>query len=401
MIHVSQLLFAGCAFGLFLYALQLLAVLVHRRAPRRHSATRPGISILKPLCGVDDDLAANLECFARLDYEPCELLLGVRDRSDAAYPLALAAARRHPHRVRVVLQRGVPGLNPKVNQLITLARAARHDLLVVSDSNVRVAPDYLGEIAAHFDDPAVGLVTHAVAGIGESRFGSLMDNLHLASAIGAGMIGAKRVVGQDVVVGKSMALRRADLEALGGFEIVADVLAEDYVLGRMVGRQLKKRVVVASTPVLNVSQRRSARDFYRRYQRWSVIHRQAIGGKMYAAQALLNPTMMAAGGALVHPSLLTLSGLGAVVALKLAYDGAAMRLLRGGRVPWRTLLASPAKDALLARAWASGLLCREIEWRGNPLRVLPGTRLALPRANLPSVHTTVKGAFPTAATLRA
>lgn len=400
MIHVSQALFVACAFGMLLYALQLVAVLLHRRQPRPRPRVRAGISILKPLCGVDDDLAANLECFARLDYAPYELLLGVRDRDDAAYPLAVAAARRHRH-VRVVLQRGVPGLNPKVNQLVTLARAARYDLLVVSDSNTRVPPDYLDEIAAHFEDARVGLVTHAVAGVGESRFGSRMDNLHLASAIGAGMIGAKRVVGQDVVVGKSMALRRADLDALGGFEIVADVLAEDYVLGRMVGRQLGKRVVVARAPVLNVSQRRAARDFFKRYQRWSVIHRQAIGGRLYAAQALMHPTMIAAGAWLAHPSMLTFGGFGAACALKLAYDGAALKLLRGGRLPWRTVLSSPAKDALLACAWWSGLVRREIEWRGNPLRVLPGTRLAAPKANLRDVHRTVKGSFPTSATLRA
>ncbi len=379
MIHISQLLFIGCAFGLLLHALQLVAVVLHRRDERRRAAWRPGISVLKPLCGVDDDLEANLECFAALDYAPYELVLGVRDRNDAAYPVAIACARRHPRRVRVVLQRGTPGHNPKVNQLVTLARAARHDIVVVSDSNTRVAPHYLDEIAAHLADGRVGLVTHAVAGVGEERFGSLMDNLHLCASIGAGMIGAKRVVGQDVVVGKSMALRKRDLEALGGFESVADVLAEDYVLGRRVARELGKRVVVAHSPVLNVSEQRSTVDFYRRYRRWSVIHRQAIGGRLYAAEVLLNPTFVAAAGTLAHPSPLTAGGLLLAGALKLAYDGTALRLLRGGRVPWRTVLASPAKDALLGCAWATGLWRREVDWRGNRLRVLPGTRLAPPR----------------------
>lgn len=386
MTHLSQLLFALCAFGLLLHLLQLGALVVHRRGARRRPHLRPGISVLKPLCGLDDDLVANLECFAALDYAPYELLLGVRDRHDAAYPVAVAFAKRHPRRVRVVLQRGTPGLNPKVNQLATLARAARYDLVVVSDSNVRVGPDYLDEIAAHLEDPRVGLVTHPVAGVDEARFGSLMDNLHLCGAIGAGMIGAKRVVGQDVVVGKSMALRKSDLSRLGGFESLADVLAEDYILGRRVARELDKRVVVARAPVCNVSQRRSARDFYHRYRRWSVIHRQAIGGRMYAAEVLLNPSVVAAAGALVHPSAMTAGGLGLACALELVYDGAAMALLRGGRVPWAAIVASPTKNALLACAWASGLWRREIDWRGNPLRVLPGTRLAVPREFAESSH---------------
>ena len=246
MIHVSQLLFVGCAFGLLLYGLQLVAIAVHRRAPARTPRLRRGISILKPLCGIDDDLVANLECFCALDYAPYELLLGVRDCQDAAYPVALAFARRFPRRVRVVLQRGEPGLNPKVNQLCTLERAARYELVVVSDSNVRVVPEYLDEIAAWLEDPRVGLVTHPVAGVAEARFGSLMDNLHLCASVGAGMIGAKRVVGQDIVVGKSMAMRKSDLGALGGFAAFADVLAEDYLLGKQIRARSKSASLSAA-----------------------------------------------------------------------------------------------------------------------------------------------------------
>jgi ceramide glucosyltransferase len=379
MIHTLSLVLFGCAgFGLLLYAIQLAAVVGHRRGRYRLPAQRPGISILKPLCGLDDDLAENLECFVALPYERFELVLGVRDRQDAAYPTAALFARRHPGKVRLVLQDGMPGLNPKVAQLIGMARAACHDILVVSDSNVRVADDYLLEIAAHFEDRRVGLVTHPVVGVDEARFGSLMDNLHLASAIGAGMIGAKRVVGQDVVVGKSMAFRRADLAALGGFEVVADVLAEDFVLGRMVSRRLGKRVVVAGTPVFNVSRRRDAREFYRRYARWSVIHRQAIGASMYAGQSLLNPTLFAAAALAVDPGRKSLFLFALVALLKLTYDGAALHFMRGGRVPLATVVASPAKDALLAVAWASGLVRRHVDWRGNSLRVLPGTRLQAP-----------------------
>jgi len=377
MSHVAIALFVAAAFGLLLHGLQLAAVVVHRRA-RAPLATRPtGISILKPLCGVDDDLARNLEQFAALDYAPFELLLGVRDRRDPAYPVAIGVARRHPRRVRVVLQREPVGLNPKVNQLATLARAARYELLVVSDSNTRVADGWLDEIGAHFEDARVGLVTHPVVGVGEARLGALLDNLHLTASIGAGMIGAKRVVGQDVVVGKSMALRRGDLAELGGFAALGDVLAEDYILGRMVARTLEKRVVVARTVVLNVSQRRRVRDFFARYQRWSVIHRQAIGVRLYACEILLNPIAIAALATLVQPR--RVGAFAMVAVAKLAYEAAAVSLLRGGRPPWRLIYATPLKDALVAAAWAQGLWRREIDWRGSKLRVLAGTRLARPR----------------------
>jgi ceramide glucosyltransferase len=373
MIWASGVLFGGAALGLMLHLLQLIALKRHLRERAPAPRTLPPISVLKPLCGIDDDLEANLACFASLDYPDYELVLGVRDEKDAAWPIACAAARCLPGRVRVVLQRGEPGMNPKVNQLITLAAAARHDLLVVSDSNVAVGPGYLREIAAHLGDPSVGLVTHAVVGVGERRLGALLDNLHLAASIGAGMIGAKRVAKQDVVVGKSMALRRCDLEALGGFEVVRDVLAEDYVLGRMVPERLGRRVVMAHAPVLNVSRDRRVRDFLARYRRWSVLHRRAIGRWMYGAQLLLNPLVLALGGLALAPSGVTAEAALACALAKAGYDEAALRALRGGRVSPGRMAASPLKDLLLFVAWLNGLVSQSVKWRGNRLRVLDGT----------------------------
>src|SRR5262249_1941862 len=157
-----------------------------------------GISILKPLCGIDDELAANLEAFASLPYPRLELLLGVEGPADPAYPLALAAATRRPDRVRVLVHRGAPGLNPEVNQLCTLAAEARQPIVVVSDSNIRPPPGYVEEIAAHLADPGVGLVTHAIVGGGRAEsLGALLDGAHLSAAVGPGVIAAKQVAGKD------------------------------------------------------------------------------------------------------------------------------------------------------------------------------------------------------------
>jgi ceramide glucosyltransferase len=375
---ISVALFVGAAIGMTLYLIQLISTRRHLAESAPQPRQYPGISILKPLCGLDDDLWQNLERFASLSYPRYELLLGLRSASDSAYPIARRAAARWPGRVRVVLQEGEPGMNPKVNQLITLTNAARYDILVVSDSNVQVDVDYLEEIAAHLENDQVGLVTHAVVGVGESRLGSLMDNLHLAASIGSGMIGAKRVAKQDVVVGKSMALRREDLAALGGFESVADVLAEDFILGRMVGRELNKQVAMAHRPVWNVSRNRGVSDFFGRYKRWSVMHRQAVGPYVYSAQVLLNPVLLALLGAMSAPSMGRLAALGGICAGKIAYDCAVLRVLRGGRVALLAVFASPAKDLLIGAAWVHGFLNRRVEWRSNRLRVLAGTRLERP-----------------------
>ena len=287
---LSLLLFAAAGIGMLLVVVQLAALVRHTQTPATLLPSGPGrtgVSVLKPLCGHDDGLLDNIASFVSQGYAPFELLLGVRDCDDGAFPIACEAARRWPDAVRVILQEGEPGLNPKVNQLITLARAARYDVIVVCNSNVRVAPGYLAEIASHLDDPRIGLVTHPITGAGEERLGSLLDNLHLGSYVGPGVIAAKRVAGKDIVIGKSMALRRIDLMTLGGFAAVKDVLAEDYVMGQMISARLGKRVpgAVARTPVTNHSRGRSVADFVRRYQRWSVMHRQAVTPMTYVGQA--------------------------------------------------------------------------------------------------------------------
>jgi ceramide glucosyltransferase len=379
MITVSLLLLSVSSLGLLLHGLQLGLLWWHlrERPPEaRDAAAHPRISVLKPCCGLDDELSFNLECFADLDYPDYELVLGVKDERDAAYPIVREAARRWPDRVRVVVQAGTPGLNPKVNQLIGLAAAARHDLLVVSDSNVRVDAGYLREIAAHLADPEVGLVTHPVAGFGERRLGSLLDSLHLSCDVGPGMVGAKRLCDKDFVVGKSMAMWRADLDRLGGFSVVRDVLAEDYYLGRMITGQLGKRVVIARRPVYNISASRSVSEFYARYCRWSVMHRQAVGTATYLCEPILNPLPLALCAFLACPGWATLDALGAVTLARMLLDGVAARQLRGVPYRARQLVWVWARDLTLLAAWVHGLLHRTIEWRKNRLVVLAGTRLA-------------------------
>lgn len=384
----SQALFAAAAIGVAVLTLQVLLLRRHLRGPIPAPRTAPGVSILKPLCGLDDGLEENLASFAALAWPEYEVLLGVRSARDAAFPLARAAARRWPGRFRVVLQRGAPGLNPKVNQLVTLAGAARHDLLVVSDSNVRVDPGYLAEIAALLEDERVGLVTHPISAEGEARVGSLMDHLHLTGSVTPGIVAAKSLAARDIVVGKSMALRRRDLDAMGGFASVRDVLAEDYVMGKMIGTVLGKRVVVARTPVRNVSASRSLSDFSARYRRWGVIQRQAAGALPYAGMALLNPVLLATLGAALAPGVASAGALAATCGAKIALDGVAARLLRPGGFRARQLAVVPVKDLVFGTAWAVGLFRREVNWRGNRIVVGPGTRIEpLPSPATPAAAT--------------
>ena len=368
-------LFAVAALGVMLSLVQLVVLRRHLRTPVRPPRTSPPISILKPLCGVDDDLEGNLASFAALEYPAYEVLLGVRDRNDPAWRVATEVSRRWPGRFRLVLQRGEAGLNPKVNQLIGLAAAARHDVLLVSDSNVRAPHGYLEDVARHLEDPRVGLVTHPVGGVGEESLGSTLENLHAAAAVGPATVAVKRLIGRDVVVGKSMALRREDLVALGGFESVRNVLAEDYVLGVNVVRKLGKRVAIGSVAIPAVSERRDVAGFVARYGRWCVMQRKIVGTPIYAAQALLYPLPFALAGLALAPGPEALAAALLVWLARSLIDGSTARILRGTGFGIRVLWLSPLKDLLFLVAYARAFTENTVQWRGNRLLVQAGSRL--------------------------
>lgn len=339
----------------------------------------PGVSILKPLCGLDDELAQNLAAFAALDYPDFEVLLGLASTRDAAFPLARAAALRWPDRFRVVLQRGEPGLNPKVNQLVTLAAAARHDIVAVSDSNVRVEPGYLEEVAALLADPAVGLVTHPIRGEGAHALGSRLDALHLAAGVSAGTVAAARLAGKTLVVGKSMALRKKDLAALGGFAAYADVLAEDWAMGVAVAKELGKRVAIGHRPIANVSVDRPLGHFVKRYRRWAVLQRKSVGTPLYLCQLLLHVCFFALLGAALTPAAWSLAAATGLWLAKVFVDGRSLEALTGESPSALDLALLPVKDLALLGCFFAGLVESTVDWRGHRLHVLPGTGLRRPQ----------------------
>jgi len=376
MAHLGLLLLGAAMLGLGALTVMLLLTLLHLRRPALVPAEWPGISVLKPLCGADDDLAANIASFAALPYAgDYEVLLGVRSPVDPAWPVAEEAVRRWPGRMRLVRQEREVGLNPKVNQLVGMTRAARHDLLVISDSNIRVPDGYLGDIAAHLCRPGVACVTHPIGGQGHRSLGALLDNVHLASTIATGMVAAHRLARRELVVGKSMALWREDLELLGGFESVANVLAEDHALGNRIREELGRKVAVSSLPVWNIAVEKSVGHFFRRYLRWSIIHRTAIRFPTYLAESLLNPIPLAMIGFALRPTSGAAVTLVACAVLKPTLDAVAFSRLRRELFSWQAFGVVWVKDLVLFLTWVNGLFARTVVWRGNRLRVRSGSQL--------------------------
>ncbi len=354
----------------------VVAALV-RRADRGRGPTPP-ISVLKPLKGVEPALFENLTALARQDYPAFELVLGTADPHDPALEIAQRLAEEFPHvAIRVVSGALDLGFNPKVSNLCHLAGAARHDLLLVSDADVRPDPGYLRALAAELADPRVGMVTSVLAGVGESSPGAALENLHLGTFVASAVCAADLVAGRPCVIGKSMLIRRPILERLGGFRAVRDVLAEDYVLGRAFHRA-GYRVALSPHRLPVVNGVRPVRAFLSRHLRWGQM-RARIAPAAYLGEALLNPIFWG----LLAAASLGRDGLGAsalacalgVTAAKMLADAVVLERLRGRAGLARLLAWVPIKDLLVAVLWPTAALRRTVAWRGTSLRIGRGSAL--------------------------
>ena len=351
-----------------------LGAMARRKAPPLLSV-HPWVSILKPIAGVDDDLRGNLESFADLDYPAYEILFGVASAEDPAVPVVQAFLAEHP-RLSARLVWTTPAdertLNPKVAQLLDLTRAARGSVIVVSDANVRVPKTYLRSLTAALLQPGVGLVSSVIVGGGERSLGAALENAQLGAHVAPAVVAAHFFSVRPATVGKSMAMRRVDLERVGGWESVADVLAEDDALAQRFDA-LGYSVEVCLDTVENHNRDTSLLRTIERHARWAKM-RRALMPLAFAAEPLFSPLLVATLVGILAPSPLAAKIWGCALGLQVVGALLCFTLLRAKR-PWLLAALEPLRAAVILLCWGLGCMSRRVDWRGNVFSIEAGSRL--------------------------
>jgi ceramide glucosyltransferase len=371
--HALGLLLGAAALGYALTA--YLAVLRSRNvAPLPPVTERPAVTVLKPLCGAEPGLAEALRSLCAQDYPPLQIVFGVQDPADPALEVVQALRAEYPNRdIAVVIDATRHGFSAKVSNLINMMGVARHDWLVLADADVHVPAGYLEGVCAPLADPGVGIVTcpyrgrpaHTRGWAGLcSRLGALFVNdWFMPSVRVAALFGSR-----DFAFGATIALRRAALDAFGGFAAIADQLADDYRIGELTRRR-GLRTVLSHVVVDTGIDERSLRQLAQHETRWLRTIR-AVRPAGYAAAGVTFSLPVALLGCLLAAG--TPAALGLLLATAVAR--VMLHFAAGDPQPaeaaaWRGLWLLPVSDLLGFLLWCWGFAAREVQWRQSRYRV--------------------------------
>jgi ceramide glucosyltransferase len=370
-------------FALLLIALAplayyVLAIVASWRFFRRPQPSPPDfcppVSILKPIYGLDREAYENFSSLCRQNFSEYEILFCVTDENDPAVPVIQRiiqdfSGRDNPKRtIRLISGPEALGVSDKVNKLCRMVLEALYEIVVISDSDVRVAPEYLREIVAPFRDPSVGVVTCLYRGLTDGSLASDVEALGNSTDFAPSVLAAALLAKVSFALGATMATTKKHLAEIGGFEAMADHFSDDYELGHRIALR-GYRVELSTFPVSVVYPAQSLGDAFRHQVRWNasirfsrpaghlgLIFTQGLPWALLAA--VVAPSGIMAAGYLA--AYLVLRG---AMAWTVGVWGMHDDLVR--RKTW--LL--PLRDAFGFAAWVASFFLRSIVWRGQEFRV--------------------------------
>lgn len=245
MIWLQGLCILGIAISLTFWIVSLLCTIAFfRRRSEPSESFRPPVSILKPMRGLDDDLEPNLREFCAQDYPVYQILFGVEQETDPCVPILRKIIGEFPDQdIALIICGENGGANRKVNNLRSLLPRAKHDLIVIADSDIRVGDDYLQRVVAPLADEKVGLVCCPYRWKGPRTVPAAIEALSFCTEFIPSVLLLERLEGLKFALGATMVVRRRCLDEIGGFAAIQDYLADDYLLGLRVYERGHKLVL--------------------------------------------------------------------------------------------------------------------------------------------------------------
>lgn len=383
---LSLSLGALAVFGVITSTVYSLMVAMGVRRFCRHAAAKdpspfqPPVSVLKPVHGDEPDLEQNLTSFFQQDYPEYEILFCARHTDDLGLAAARRVAARYPNvQARILTCGEPPWPNARTFSLEIMRRDASYPILVTSDSDVRVGPDYLVSVVAPLADPNVGMVTCLYRGVTRHGLWAQLEAMGMSIEMTSGVLVAEMLEGMQFALGPSMVMRQSTVEKIGGFEEVAQYYADDFVLGNWTATKARETVALSTYIVehhiLNAAFKKS------------IAHQQA-----WATSTRFSRPAGHFGEVLTYAvpfGLLGLAVLGAAghIGLGLALLGFTVldrmllcRLVAGfvvrDRVALRKAWLYPLRDFMGFCFWVRSYFgSRKLRYRGDPYELLPQGRL--------------------------
>ena len=349
---------------------------IHERAPR-HVAAGPGVTVLKPLCGDEVELLENLRSFCDQDYPDFQVIFGLSsDKDPAILKVKQLMGEFQEHDISLVVDERVHGSNLKISNLLNMLHHAKHDILVVADSDMRVERDYLQVVAATFDDPCVSAATCLYSGTARGGLPSTLGAMFINDwFFPSALIPALRDK-LTYCFGATMAARRGAIENIGGFGALANILADDYMLGNFVHRQGQK-VALAPYLVRNIVHEPSMRALFLHEVRWARTIKN-VKPLSYALSTITEGLFLSVAAAV----LLSFGGVSGwlialpiiiVALLRLALHLGVSETIKGQgeRTPWLI----PLRDLLSLGVRISSYFGTTVHWREQVLTVRANSTL--------------------------
>lgn len=338
----------------------------------------PPVSILKPLKGIDPEIYEGFRSHCQQDYREYEIIFGVSDPADPAIASVEQLKQEFPERaIRLMVCPNILGANVKVSNLEQMVQVARYEHLIVNDSDIRVERDYLRRVMAPLANEHAGMVTCLYRGVAAPTLGSQLEALGISTDFCAGVLVAQQVEGGvRFGLGSTLALRRKELDRIGGFRAIVDFLADDYELGRRIA-DLGLKVTLSDVVVETHLPAYDVRGYLDHQLRWARGVRDARRGGYLGLAATFGLLWALLNVIAAHAAPWSWAVLAAMFLLRVAMAIVVGKsVLQDSRVVEQIWLL-PLRDLLAAFVWIASFAGHTVVWRGETFELKNGRLIRL------------------------